>query len=92
VKNDEKVYMQLWNIQQQIVESVEVYYERMLKLANCPQVITTNVFLTINCRVGLLLYFKLAITSMKWDTLIEHKETLYFVRKVDMLVWITMFY
>ncbi len=34
VKNDEKAYMQLWNIQQQIIECVEVYYEHLLKLAN----------------------------------------------------------
>jgi len=32
MKNDEEVYMQLRNIQQQTVERVEVYYERMLKL------------------------------------------------------------
>jgi hypothetical protein len=27
--------MQLWNIQQQITEHVEVYYECLLKLTNC---------------------------------------------------------
>ncbi len=35
VKNDEEVYMQLQNIQQQTIESVEVYYECLLKLTNC---------------------------------------------------------
>jgi hypothetical protein len=34
MKNDEEVYMQLKNIQQQIVKHVEVYYESLLKLAN----------------------------------------------------------
>ncbi len=34
VKNDEEVYMELHNIQQQIVERVELYYECLLKLAN----------------------------------------------------------
>jgi hypothetical protein len=34
MKNDEEVYMQLRNIQQQTIERVEVYYERMLKLIN----------------------------------------------------------
>jgi hypothetical protein len=34
VKNDEKVYMQLRNIQQQTAEHAKVYYECMLKLAN----------------------------------------------------------
>ncbi len=35
MKNDEEVYMQLQNIQQQTIERVEVYYERILKLTNC---------------------------------------------------------
>ncbi len=74
VKNDEEVYVQLWNTQQQIVEHVEVYYERLLKLANCLQVKTIDVFLTIVFRVGLLPYLGLAIVGMKRNTLIEQKE------------------
>ncbi len=35
MKNDEKVYSQLRNIQQQIVECVEVYYEQLFKFTNC---------------------------------------------------------
>jgi hypothetical protein len=46
VKNDEEVYMQLKNLQQQVSERVEVYYECLLKLANYLQVKTTNVFST----------------------------------------------
>ncbi len=34
-KNDEEVYSQLKNIQQQIVECVEVYYEQLFKFTNC---------------------------------------------------------
>jgi hypothetical protein len=34
-KNDEKVSSQLRNIQQQIVECVEVYYEQLFKFTNC---------------------------------------------------------
>jgi hypothetical protein len=34
MKNDKEVYMQLWNIQRQTVERVEVYYEHMLKLGS----------------------------------------------------------
>jgi hypothetical protein len=44
IKNNEKVYMQLCNIQQQIVECVEIYYECLLKLANCLHVRATNFF------------------------------------------------
>jgi hypothetical protein len=50
--------MQLHNIQQQIVEFVEVYYERLLKLANCLQVSTTNVFLTTIFKASLLPYLR----------------------------------
>jgi hypothetical protein len=35
VKNDEEVYLQLRNIQRQIVECVEVYYEQLFKFTNC---------------------------------------------------------
>jgi hypothetical protein len=74
IKNNEEVYMQLWNIQQQIVECVEVYYERMLKLKNYIQVRTTDVFFISVFKVGLLPYLILTITSMKRKTLIEHKK------------------
>jgi len=72
MKNDKEVYMQLQNIQQQNVEHVEVHYEHLLKLTNCLQVKTIDVFPTTIFRICLLPYFILT-TSMKWDTLIEHK-------------------
>ncbi len=34
MKNDEEVYMQSKNIQHQIAECVEVYYEQLFKLTN----------------------------------------------------------
>ncbi len=74
LKNDEEFYMQLQNIQHQIVECVEVYYEYLLKLTNYLRVITTKVFFTTIFRVGLLPYLRLTTTSMKRNTLIEHKE------------------
>ncbi len=46
----------------------------MLKLTNCLQVKTINVFLTTIFKAGLLPYLKLTIVGMKKDTLIEHKE------------------
>jgi hypothetical protein len=64
--------MQLQNIQQQNVERVEVHYECLLKLTNCLQVKMIDIFPTIISRIGLLPYLILT-TSMKWDTLIEHK-------------------
>jgi hypothetical protein len=68
IKNNEKVYMQLWNIQQQIIERVEVYYERLLKLIDCLHVKATYVFLTTVFRVGLLPYLKLAIAAIERGT------------------------
>ncbi len=40
------------------------------KLSTC----STNVVLTTIFKACLLPYFRLAITSMKWNTLTEHKE------------------
>jgi len=76
VKNNEEVYMQLGNIQQQIVECVEVYYEYLLKLTNCLQVKTIDVFLNTIFRACLLPYLKLTTTRMKRNTLIEHRKTI----------------
>ncbi len=79
--------MQLKNIQQQIVEHVEVYYESMLKLANYLQLRTTDVFLTTIFKAGSLPYQKLTTKSLKRNTLIEHKEVaLMYVRKVDLII------
>jgi hypothetical protein len=63
----------LHNIQQQIV--VEVYYECLLKLANCLHVRATNVFLTTIFKVGLLPYLILTTASTKINILIKHIET-----------------
>jgi hypothetical protein len=51
VKNDKEVHMELRNFQQQVNE-VEVYYERLLKFANCLQMKTIDIFLLF-FRVGL---------------------------------------
>jgi hypothetical protein len=47
VHNDEQVYLQLKNLKQESTKRVEVYYERLLKLVNSLQTLTTNSFLTI---------------------------------------------
>ncbi len=45
-----------------------------MKSANYLQVRATDVFFTIIFRASLLPYLRLATTSMKRNTLIEHKE------------------
>jgi len=66
--------MQLYNIHQQTAKCVEVYYEHLLKLVNCLQFRTTNVFFTTIFKAWLLPYLRLTIASMKKNTLIEHME------------------
>jgi hypothetical protein len=53
---------------------VEVYYERLLKLANGLQHKTINSFLTIIFKFGLQPYLCVATTSMKRKTPQQHKE------------------
>ncbi len=53
---------------------MEVYYEKIQKLAHGLQVLTTNNFLTIVFRVGLQLYLKITTAKMKRSTLQQHKK------------------
>jgi hypothetical protein len=55
-------------------ERVEVYYERLLKLANNLQHKTTDNFLTIIFRFGLQPYLRVATIGMKKKTMQHHKE------------------
>jgi len=50
-------------------EKVEVYYERLLKLANSLQHMTINSFLIIVFKSKLQPYLHMATTSMKKETL-----------------------
>ncbi len=46
-QNDEQIYMELKNMKQKDIKRVEVYYERIHKLAHGLQVPTTYDFLTM---------------------------------------------
>jgi hypothetical protein len=81
MKNDEKVYMQLKNLQQQDGEWVEVYYELLLKLATCSQINIINVFFITNFKANLQPYLKLATIGMTRDTFIKHKEVVVIYEK-----------
>jgi hypothetical protein len=50
------------------IKKVEVYYERILKLAHGLQVPTTNNFLTIMFKASLQSYFIIRILGMTWST------------------------
>jgi hypothetical protein len=56
IENDEQIYMELNNIKQKETKRVEVYYERIQKLAHGLQVPTTNKFLTTIFRASLQSY------------------------------------
>jgi hypothetical protein len=73
--NDKQIYMELKNMKQEETEKVEVYYERIQKLAHGLQALTTNNFLTTMFRVGLQSYLKIAIARMKQSTLQQHNTT-----------------
>ncbi len=74
VQTNEQVYMAFYVIKQGIIEKVEVYYKRILKLANCLQHKAKDNLLTIFYRVGLVPYLKVATIGMKCNSLFEHKE------------------
>ncbi len=73
MNNDEKFYMQFRNLQQQVGEWVEVYYERLLNLTNYLQVKANNVFLNTIFKTCLQPYLILVTANMARDTFIKHK-------------------
>ncbi len=68
--------MALWMIKQGGNEKVEVYYECILKLANCLHHQANDNLLTIFFQVGLQPYLWIAIGGMKRDILFEHNEAI----------------
>jgi hypothetical protein len=63
------IYLQLKNMKHEKNERVEVYYERLLKLADSLQHKTTNSFSTIVFKFGLQPYLCVATIGMKRETL-----------------------
>jgi len=70
------MYMALRVIKQGGEEKVEVYYESILKLANCLQHQVDDNLITTFFRACLQPYFQIATTGMKKDTLFKHKEVI----------------
>jgi hypothetical protein len=70
MKNDEEVYMQRRNLQQ-VGEWVELYYERLLKLANYLQVKVIDVFLTTIFIEKLQAYLRLTTIGIVKNTLCQ---------------------
>jgi hypothetical protein len=60
---------------------VEVYYERIQKLAHGLQILPKDSYLTIVFRAGLQSYLKIVILKMKRSTLQQHKEVVMLCEK-----------
>jgi hypothetical protein len=69
IQNNEQVYLQLKNMKQANNERMEVYYERLLKLANSFQHKTTNSFLIIIFKFELQPYICVTTIGMKKETM-----------------------
>jgi hypothetical protein len=69
IQNDEQIYTQLKNMKHEENEKVEVYYERLLKLANSFQHKTTNSFLIIIFKFELQPYICVTTIGMKKETM-----------------------
>jgi hypothetical protein len=74
IQNSEHVYMAFRIIKQGSNIKVEVYYEWILKLANCFQHKVNDNLLTTFFWARLVPYLWITIIGMKWDTLFEHKK------------------
>ncbi len=68
-------------MKQEEAERVEVYYERIQKLAHGLQILPKDSLLTIVFRVGLQSYLKIVILKMKRSTLQQHKEVVMLCEK-----------
>jgi hypothetical protein len=56
------------------IEKVEMYYEKLLKLANSLQTLTTANSFTTMFQSGLQSYLRIVVAGMKWKILQHHKE------------------
>jgi len=74
MQTNNQVYMALYVIKQGVTEKVEVYYKRILKLANCLQHKANDNLLTIFFRVSLIPYLRVATLGIKHNNMFEHKE------------------
>jgi hypothetical protein len=64
IQNDEHVYMAFKVIKQGNDKKVEVYYERIFKLANCFQHKVDDILLTTFFQVGLVPYSQITTVGM----------------------------
>ena len=74
VDNDDQAYLKFRSLKQEAKESVDNYYERMMKLANQFATVPSDNFLMSNFRVGLLKYLQVAIVGLPRATLAQARK------------------
>ena len=75
VDNDDQAYLKFRSLKQEAKESVDNYYERMMKLANQFATISNDNFLMSNFRAGLLKYLHVAIVGLPRTTLAQARKS-----------------
>ena len=75
VDNDDQAYLKFRSLKQEDKESVDDYYETMMKLANQFATIPSDNFLMSNFRAGLLKYLQVAIVGLPRTTLVQARKS-----------------
>ena len=75
VDNDNQAYLKFRSLKQEAKESVDDYYERMMKLANQFSTIHSDNFLMSNFRAGLLKYLQIATVGLPRTTLAQARKS-----------------
>ena len=75
VENDDQAYLKFRSLKQEAKESVDNYYERMMKLANQFATVPSDNFLMSNFRAGLLKYLQVATVGLPRATLAQAKKS-----------------
>ena len=74
VDNYDQAYLKFRSLKHEAKESVDDYYERMMKLANQFDTIPSDNFLMSNFRAGLLKYLQVAIVGLLKTTLAQARK------------------
>ena len=75
VDNDDQAYLKFRSLKQEAKESVDDYYERMMKLANQFDIVPSDNFLMSNFRAGLLKYLQVATVGLLRATLAQARKS-----------------
>ena len=75
VDNDDQAYLKFRSLKQEAKESVDDYYERMMKLANQFATVPSDNFLMSNFRAGLLKYLQVATVGLPRATLAQARKS-----------------